>query len=358
MDFLVIMAVVVLFLVLCGFRIVKQQHEVIVERLGKYHKTMGAGVNLIIPIVDRPVKNISLKEQVYDFPPQSVITKDNVTMQIDSVVFAHVFDSKLYTYGAERPIDNLQNLAATTLRSIIGDMELDATLASREEINGRMQQVLDEATDAWGLKVTRVEIKNIQPPREIEEVMTTQMKAERERRQTALEARAHREAVVTRAEGDKQAKVLAAEAERDAQIALAEGRAKSIRLVYEAEAEGIKRLNEAQISSSVLKLKGIEALKDVSNGRATKIYMPTDLTNIISELGVVGEALGIGDATSIDKTAALKPELEKDPCINENSSAQTKAAYYTTANNNQMGDSGLVLNQYEIGGDQDQYLQQ
>lgn len=229
---IIALVVIILVLVLPNVRIVPQQAVYVIERLGKYQASWEAGIHVKIPILDRIVKKISLKEQVLDFPPQPVITKDNVTMRIDSVVFAKVFDPKLYTYGVEDPIFGLQNLSATTLRNIIGDMELDQTLTSRDEINGRLQTILDEATDAWGLKVTRVELKNITPPKEIEDVMTTQMRAERERRQTVLEAQAHQESVVSRAEGDKKAKILAAEAEKEAQIALAEGRAKSIELVY------------------------------------------------------------------------------------------------------------------------------
>jgi regulator of protease activity HflC (stomatin/prohibitin superfamily) len=255
-------------------------------------------------------------------------------MMIDSVVFCYVFDPKLYTYGVENPIAGLQNLSATTLRNIIGEMELDQTLTSRDEINGKMQMILDSATDPWGIKVTRVEIKNIQPPKEIEEVMTKQMRAERERRQTVLEAQAHQEAVVSRAEGDKKAKILAAEAERDSQIALAEGRAKSIELVYQAEADGLRQIKAAQIDESVLRLKGIEALKEVSDGRATKIYMPSDLTNIISSLGVAGEALGIGDHTPIDKTKKPAPVPVVDPCISDETSAQSIDAARTTAHIN------------------------
>ncbi|MFC2662103.1 MAG: SPFH domain-containing protein, partial [Eubacterium sp.] len=215
----------------------------------------------------------------------------------------------------ENPISGLQNLSATTLRNIIGDMELDQTLTSRDEINRRMEQILDEATDPWGIKVSRVEIKNIQPPKEIEEVMTKQMRAERERRQTVLEAQAHQEAVVSRAEGDKKAKILSAEAERDAQIALAEGRSRSIKMVYQAEAEGLEALKNANVSETVLRLKGLEALKDVSDGRATKIFMPSDITELVSSLGVAGEALGIGDSTAIDHTPAEKPQTPADPCI-------------------------------------------
>jgi len=252
-------------------------------------------------------------------------------MQIDSVVFCKVFDPKLFCYGVENPMAGLQNLSATTLRSIIGDMELDATLTSREMINAKMQKVLDEATDAWGIKVTRVEIKNIKPPKEIEEVMTKQMRAERERRQTVLEAQAHQEAVVSRAEGDKKAKILAAEAERDAQIAMAEGRAQSIRLVYEAEADGIRKLNEANASESVLRLKGIQALKDVADGRATKIYMPTDVAGIVGTLGVAGEALGIGDATPVDKAARPEKAPAPDPCIDDETGEGGREAAETTA---------------------------
>ena len=269
--FLIILVIIALILFFTNIRIVPQAHAYVIEHLGKYKTTWQAGLHVKTPFIERVAKIISLKEQVLDFPPQPVITKDNVTMQIDSVVFMKVFDPRLYTYGVENPIAGLQNLSATTLRNIIGDMELDQTLTSREIINGRMQATLDEATDPWGIKVTRVEIKNIQPPKEIEEVMTKQMRAERERRQTVLEAQAHQEAVVSRAEGDKKAKILAAEAERDSQIALAEGRAKSIRMVYDAEAQGIHSLNEVGVSDEVLRLRGIEALKDVADGRATKI---------------------------------------------------------------------------------------
>ena len=265
------------------------------------------------------------------FISSSINALIDVTINIDSVVFARVFDPRLYTYGVESPIAGLQNLSATTLRNIIGELELDQTLTSRDQINARLAAVLDEATDPWGIKVTRVELKNIQPPKEIEEVMTKQMRAERERRQTVLEAQAHQEAVVSRAEGDKRAKILAAEAERDAQIALAEGRAKSIKLVYEAEADGIKKLNLAEISDQVLKLKGIEALKNVADGRATKIYMPSDLTNVVASLGVAGEALGVGDATKIDRSAKPAAPAEVDPCITPETGLGGIDAFLTTS---------------------------
>ena len=330
MVFLIILLVLILILFFTNVRIVPQAKAYVIERLGKYKTTWEAGLRVKMPLIDRVAKIVSLKEQVLDFPPPPVITKDNIVMQIDSVVFCKVFDPALFTYGVENPMSGLQNLSATTLRSIIGEMELDQTLTSREEINGKMQAVLDDATDQWGIKVTRVEIKNINPPREIEEVMTKQMRAERERRQTVLEAQAHQEAVVSRAEGDKKAKILSAEAERDAQIALAEGKAKSIRLVYEAEAAGIEKLNQARISEPVLKLKGIQALKDVADGRATKIYMPSDIASSVSSLGLIGEAIGIGDATPIDKTAKAKPAPKADPCIDENTGKGGVEAAYTT----------------------------
>lgn len=331
---LIIILIIVIWILAANFRVVPQANAYVIEHLGKYKTTWGAGLHIKAPFIERIAAKVSLKEQVLDFPPQPVITKDNVTMQIDSVVFCYVFDPRLFTYGVENPVAGLQNLSATTLRNIIGEMELDQTLTSRDQINTRLQAVLDQATDPWGIKVTRVEIKNIQPPKEIEEVMTKQMRAERERRQTVLEAQAHQEAVVSRAEGDKKAKILAAEAERDAQIALAEGRAKSIKLVYEAEAAGISDLNRAGISESVLKLKGIEALKDVSDGRATKIYMPSDIANVISSLGVAGEALGIGDATPINRNAKPKPPVPKDPCItNETGRGGREAAAASAAIN-------------------------
>lgn len=334
--FLLILILVIGYLVATNIRIVPQSRAFVLESLGKYSTTWGAGLHVKIPFIERVVNVVSMKEQVLDFPPQPVITKDNVTMMIDSVVFMKIFNPKLYTYGVENPIAGLQNLSATTLRNIIGDMELDETLTSRELINGQMQQILDEATDPWGIKVTRVEIKNIQPPREIEEVMSKQMRAERERRQTVLEAKAHQEAVVSRAEGDKQAKILAAEAERDAQIALAEGRAKATMMVYEAEAAGIAKLSEANVSEAVLKLKGIEALKDVADGRATKIYMPSDIANVVGSLGVIGESLGIGEAMRIDGQDDYDmpdnyKESYNDPCADNHTSEESGCVEETSA---------------------------
>lgn len=331
---IVILAVVVLWIIAQNIRIVAQAHCFVIERLGQYQTTWKAGLHVKMPFIDKVVSKISLKEQVLDFPPQSVITKDNVTMQIDSVVYAKVFDPKLYTYGVENPMIGLQNLAATTLRNIIGAMELDATLSSRDVINAEMQQILDEATDQWGIKVTRVEIKNIVPPAEIEEVMTKQMRAERERRQTVLEAQAHQEAVVSRAEGDKKAKILSAEAERDAQIALAEGQAEAIRKVYLAEADGIRALAGSGVSEAVLRLKALDALKDVADGQATKIYIPNDLSKSLASLSVMGDALGISKEVpkaGIPKNAvnhireqyAVKNALEADPCLEKPVSKET-----------------------------------
>ena len=326
---IVVFVIIIAILTSC-IRIVPQEQTYIIEFLGKYKATWGAGLHLKVPFFERIVRRISLKEQVLDFPPQPVITKDNVSVNIDSVVFAKVFDPRLYTYGVENPIAGLQNLSATTLRNIIGSMELDQTLTSRDKINSQLEVILDQATDAWGIKVTRVELKNIQPPREIEEVMTKQMRAERERRQTVLEAQAHQEAVVSRAKGDKEAKVLAAEAEKEAKIAIAEGQARSIELVYQAEARGIKALREAEINESVLKYKGLDSLKYVANGRATKIYMPSDITELVSKVGVIGESLGIGDSTPVDYSEPLKPAPSPYPCIDEETSAEGRGAAATT----------------------------
>jgi regulator of protease activity HflC (stomatin/prohibitin superfamily) len=338
MAFLILLIVIIILLLLC-LKIVPQAYCYVVERLGKYHAIWGAGVHFLLPIIDRVVNKISLKEQVLDFPPQPVITKDNVTMQIDSVVYAKVFDPEKFTYGVENPMRGLQNLTATTLRNVVGEMELDQTLTSRDQINEKMRAVLDAATDEWGLKVTRVEIKNIQPPKEIEEVMTKQMRAERERRQTVLEAQAHQEAVVARAKGDKEAKELAAEAESNAQIFLARGRAESIKLVYEAQAEGIEKLNKADVSEGVLRLKGLEALKDVADGQATKIYMPTDIAASVAELGILGDALSDKkkqDGGTIPRYKYRKEkeaELKKqDACVDGSTSLEGVRASVTTSN--------------------------
>ena len=324
MPFLLILFIIAIFIIIGCIQVVPEGYAVNVERLGKYYDTWDAGLHFKAPVIDKVFRKISLKEQVCDFDPQPVITKDNVTISIDSVVYMTVFDPKAYQYGIENAMIGLAKLTATNLRSIVGEMELDATLSGRDAINSKMQMALDTATDPWGIKVTRVEVKNIQPPREIEEVMTKQMRAERERRETVLQAEAHQESIVKRAEGDKKAKVLAAEAERDAQIAIAKGKAESIKLIYQAEAEGLEMLKSANVNDTVLKLRGIEALKTVADGRATKIFLPTDLSSIVSSLGSVAEAIGVGDYTQIDKSPKTKPVRPKDPCIDEESSKETK----------------------------------
>ena len=340
----IIIAVVVIVIIARNIRIVPQAYCFIVERLGQYQKTWQAGLHVKMPFIDSVSKKISLKEHVFDFPPQPVITKDNVTMTIDSVVYAYVFDAKKYTYGVENPDVALQNLAATTLRSVIGAMELDATLSSRAEINAQMQSILDRATDEWGIKVTRVEIKNITPPPEIEEVMTKQMRAERERRQTVLEAQAHQEAVVSRAEGDKQAKILAAEAERDAQIALAEGRALAIEKVYAAEAEGIQKLAQANLTPNILKLKAIESLKDVADGQATKIFIPSDMAETFSQAAVFGDMLhGSGPQKTVPRREMRRMQTEvqarhavaEDTCLTPETSPLSKDAALSNARTQQ-----------------------
>ncbi|MGX8704523.1 MAG: SPFH domain-containing protein, partial [bacterium] len=245
-----------------------------------------------IPFMMKRRLRVNMREQFCDFAPSSVITKDNVSMKIDSVVYYKIFDAKRYAYGIDHPIGALENLSITVLRNIIGGLLLNETLTSRDKINEDMNVELAKQTQPWGIKVTRVEIKNIMPPPDIQEAMEKQAKAERESIRMTTEAEAHRKAVVTRAKGDREAKLLQAEADKLSEIQLAEGRAQSIRLVYEAESEGLKMLKEAEADQSVLRLKALSSLKDVADGRATKIYMPTDLTNVISSLGLVGESLG------------------------------------------------------------------
>ena len=321
---LIVILILLVGIIVRNVRIVPQQHEYVIEFLGKYRKTWGAGLHIKIPFLEAIVNKISLKEQTLDFPPQNVITKDNVTITVDSVVFSRVFSSKDYTYGIEDALYALENLTATTLRNILGEMELDQTLSSRQEINAKMEAILDAATDPWGLKVTRVEIKNINPPRDSEEAMAKQMKAEREKRQAVLEAEAHKESVMRRAEGDKEAKIMAAQAEMEAKIAIAKGDAEAIRLTYEAQATGLKYLSQANIQESVLRLRGIDALKDVADGRATKIFMPTDLSDVVSVIGAIGETLGVGDAEPVDKEPKAVPLPPEDPCHGDNSSKITQ----------------------------------
>lgn len=297
MPFIIFIAVLALAIVLACVKIVPQTYVYVIERLGKYHKACDAGINFIVPFIDRVANKVNTKEQALDFPPQPVITKDNVGIKIDSVVFMKVTNPNLFTYGIQNPVQGIENLSATTLRSIIGAMDFDQTLTSREQINAEMLKVLDEATDPWGIKVTRVEVKNIIPPADILDVMQKQMTAEREKRQAILEAQGYKEASITHAEGDKQAKILAAEAESKAAIALAQGQAESIRIVYDAEAEGLGRLIEVLGDpENALKLKAVQAMRDVADGNATKIFFPTDLTDI-GRLGLSGESLDLPGST-------------------------------------------------------------
>ncbi len=311
MEILIGIGIVVLLILLC-LRVVPQATEYVIERLGKYNKTWSAGLHFLVPVIDRVAKKVTLKEQVLDSPPQPVITKDNVTMQIDTVVYFKVFDAKMFTYGAVNPISALQNLTATTLRNIVGELELDDTLTSRDTINGKMTEILDSATDQWGIKVNRVELKNIIPPAEIQNAMEKQMKAERDRRETLLEAEGHKAAVITRAEGDKQAMILAAEGERDARIARAEGEAKAIYLAKKAEADGLAALKEVAVDAGVIELKKFEALVAMSNGKASKIIVPTDAVNMTKQNVVFSETTGLGDVTP---SAPDTPKKKKhDPC--------------------------------------------
>ena len=313
-----IIVIILVVMILSCVRVVNESTCQVVELLGKYQATWETGIHFKIPLIHVIAKRVSLKEQVADFEPQSVITKDNVTMKIDTVVYYKVFDPKLFTYGVERPIMALENLTATTLRNIIGDLELDDTLTSRDVINSQMTDVIDEVTDAWGIKVTRVELKNILPPAEIQNAMERQMKAEREKREKILEAEGHKQAVVMRAEGDKEAKILSAEAERDAQIALATAKAESIRLVYEAEASGLAALKREEIDNSVLTLKKLDALKTVADGRATKLILPTELAEVASSLGVTAELLGTGASMPIDMSPKKKDEvINIDECCDD-----------------------------------------
>jgi len=277
-----IIGVVLFFIavIISNIKIVPQAHAHVVERLGTYFATWQTGMHLKIPFADRVARKISLKEQVVDFPPQPVITKDNVTMQIDTVVYFQVTDAKLYTYGVERPMSAIENLTATTLRNIIGDLELDHTLTSRDVINSKIRVILDEATDAWGIKVNRVELKNIIPPREIQEAMEKQMKAERERRETMLRAEGEKRSEILVAEGHKEAAILRAEAVKESKIREAEGEAAAILTVQKAHADSIKMLNEASPNEKVIALKSLETFAKVADGKATKIIIPSEIQSL------------------------------------------------------------------------------
>lgn len=286
---LLIVGGILLLIIAASFRLVTQTKKYVVERLGGYYTTWGVGIHFLVPIIDRVVSVVSLKEQVKDFDPQPVITKDNVTMQIDTVVFFSITDPKAYTYGTENPMLAIEKISATTLRNIIGDLDLDQTLTSRDLINTQMRRILDEATDPWGIKVNRVEVKNILPPKDIRDSMEKQMRAERERRQTILIAEGQKRAEILKAEGEAEAVILRANAVKEQKIREAEGEAEAIYKLKEAEALGIKLIKDSLPDEAVLKIKGYEALAKVADGQSTKIVVPTNITDLASSITMAAE---------------------------------------------------------------------
>ncbi len=302
MPFLIAIPVLIVILVVANIKIVPQSKAYVLERLGTYKETWQTGLHVKIPFIDRISKMVSLKEQVVDFPPQPVITKDNVTMQIDTVVFYQITDPKLYTYGVERPLSAIENLSATTLRNIIGELELDHTLTSRDTINAKIRGILDEATDAWGIKVNRVELKNILPPKEIQDAMEKQMKAERQRREAILRAEGEKESQVLVAEGQKRSKILAAEADKqsailhaeavkESKIRESEGEAEAILKVEEARAKAIQLINESKPSEGFLTIRSLDAFEKAANGQATKIIIPSEIQGIAGLAKAVSESV-------------------------------------------------------------------
>lgn len=294
MIFLLILFLILLVVFISNIKIVPQTHAFIIERLGGYHATWGVGIHAKIPFIDRVAKRINLKEQVVDFQPQPVITKDNVTMQIDTVVYYQITDPKLYAYGVERPMMAIENLTATTLRNIIGDLELDETLTSRDTVNTRMRSILDEATDPWGIKINRVELKNIMPPAAIQDAMERQMKAERERRESILKAEGEKKSAILIAEGEKESAILRAEAKKEAAIREAEGKAQAIIKVQNAVAEGIRQINEADPKQGYLTIKSLESLNALAEGKATKIIVPSNIQ------GLAGLATSLAEVVKSD----------------------------------------------------------
>ena len=284
--------IVIITLITYTVRIIPQSNAYVVERLGAYHRTLERGLHFVIPILDRVAGHVSLKEQVYDFAPQPVITKDNVTMMIDTVVYFQILDPKLYVYGVVRPIQAIENLSATTLRNIIGDLELDETLTSREIINTKMRVILDEATDPWGIKVNRVEVKNILPPKDIQEAMEKQMRAERDRRSVILTAEGEKRAAILKAEGEKESVILRAVAKKESMITEAEGQAQALERVYKAQAYGVEIINKSKPEQAYLTLKGLESLEKVANGNATKIIIPSEIQNLA---GLIASVKGLSE---------------------------------------------------------------
>ena len=292
MGFVILAIIVIAFIVvITNISVVQQSRAYVIERLGAFHSVWGVGMHFKVPFIDRVARRVSMKEQVLDYPPQPVITKDNVTMQIDTVVYFQITDPKLYAYGVEQPMAAMETLTATTLRNIIGDLELDQTLTSRDVVNTKMRSILDEATDPWGIKVNRVELKNILPPQDIQNSMEKQMKAERDRRQAILQAEGQKKSAILIAEGEKESAILRADAEKQAAILKAEGEAEAIRKVQQALADSLEMLNKSAPSDQVIKLKSIEAMQKVADGKATKIIIPSEMQ------GLVGLANGIVEGT-------------------------------------------------------------
>ena len=301
----IILVVLVLLVLAANVRVVPQSRAFVIERLGAFQGVWGVGLHFKIPFIERVAKNVSLKEQVVDFPPQPVITKDNVTMQIDTVIYFQITDPKLYTYGVENPMSAIENLTATTLRNIIGDLELDQSLTSRDHINGQMRAILDEATDNWGIKVNRVELKNIMPPRDIQESMEKQMRAERERREQILQAEGQKQSQILVAQGEKESMILRADGEKQARIMEAEAEAAAILRVNEAMADSLKLLNESAPTDGVIKIKALEAFQAAANGKATKIIIPSEIQ------GLAGLAEGIVETVKRPETGSRPVSKEQ-----------------------------------------------
>ena len=314
---LIILIIFVIAILTSNIKVVPQAHAYVIERLGAYQMTWDTGLHFKVPFIDKVSKKVSLKEQVIDFPPQPVITKDNVTMQIDTVVYFQITDPKLYAYGVERPLSAIENLSATTLRNIIGELELDHTLTSRDVINAKIRTVLDEATDAWGIKVNRVELKNIIPPREIQESMEKQMKAERERRAQILTAEGTKSSAILVAEGEKESAILRADAAKETKIREAQGEAEAITLVQKALATGIKMLNDSKPTDQVIELKSLEAFEKAANGRATKIIIPSKIQSL------AGLATSLKELVTDDVPDA-GAEAESAPAPHEKPAAQKR----------------------------------
>lgn len=310
---LLILAIILIIIIIKNFQIVPQSHAYVIERLGAYKTTWSTGLHLKIPFIERVAKRVSLKEQVVDFPPQPVITRDNVTMQIDTVVYFYITDPKLYAYGVENPIAAIENLTATTLRNIIGDLELDNTLTSRDVINTKIQVILDEATDAWGIKVKRVELKNILPPREIQAAMEKQMKAERERRAKILDAEGDKRSQILVSEGLKESAILKADAIKESKIREAQGEAEAIMTVQKAYADSLKMLNEASPTDKVIALKSLEAFEKAADGRATKIIIPSEIQSMATLAATLKEMVS-------DKNIDISPKPEQQAQTTETNS--------------------------------------